>query len=441
MIALGVIVIVSVIGAAGYLGYRNAQSRQTPVQQAPTTVAVTRGDVEKTVSAPGQLVNTRRTVLSMDENGRLTNINVRPGDSITAGEILADLDPTNLRATADRTYASFLVAQAEYSQTVQAPSSADVASARRDLSSAQAAYSDLFKPPSDSTVAGLRAALQNAQATVQRAQSDYDRAYRANPAGIGGAPEGLALQKATNDFEAAKASYDAAFQQPKSGDVQAALARIADAKAKLAALSPSSSAMELAKTKLDQARLTWQQAEADAQKTTLVAPSNGIVTEVKVNPGDTVQAGQEVLMLTDPKGVEVQSTVAEEDLPYVRQGQAVQVYFDALPDAAVTGHVRSIVPVRTADAQPLYPVNITIDHLPAGLAPGMTVDGSIVISQTTNVLRLPRALVQAGAGNTAQVEVWANGVRENHPVKVGLRGDTYVEIVSGLQEGELVVGQ
>ena len=441
IITFGVIAVAGIIGAAGYFGYRNAQLPQKAAQQAPTTVEVTRGDVEKTVSAPGKTVNTHQTVLSMDVNGRLTDISVAAGDHVTKGQQLATLDSTNLRATADKAYASFLTAQATYSQTVQEPSQTEVASARSALASAQAAYSDLFKPPSDSKVAGLKAALLDAEATLKRAQAAYDIAYQIHPAGIGGAPEGLALEKATNYYNAAKATYDAAFEQPSAGDVQAARASIASAQANLASLSPTTQTIELAKAKLDQERLAWQQAEADARKTTLVAPSNGIVTEVKVNLGDTVQAGEEVLMLTDPDGMEAQSTVAEEDLPYVKLGQSVQVFFDALPEVELTGTVRSIVPVRTADTHPLYPVYITIDQLPAGLAPGMTVDGAIVISKASNVLRLPRALVQAGASDTAQVEVWANGQRETRTVKVGLRGDTYVEILSGLQEGDQVVGQ
>lgn len=441
IVTLGVIAVAGVIGAAGYFGYRNAQPIQPTAQPAPTTVEVTRGDVEKSVSAPGQVVNTRQTVLSMDVEGRLTRISVAPGDTVTAGQQLATLDPTNLRTAADKAYASYVAAQAQYSQTVKAPSAASLASARSALASAQAAYNDLSNPPSDSKVAGLRAALLDAQADLQRAQAAYDIAYQMDAAGIGGSGASLALEKATNAYNAAKATYDAAFEKRTAGDVQAALASIASARANLDALSPTSQTIDLAKATLEKERLAWQQAEADAQKTTLVAPSSGIVTEVKVNVGDSVQAGEEVLMLTDPSGIEVKSTVAEEDLPYVKPGQAVQVFFDALPDVQLTGTVKSIVPVRTTDTHPLYPVYITVNDLPAGLAPGMTADGSIVVSKVSNVLRLPRALVQAGTGDTAQVEVWANGAREMRKVKIGLRGDTYIEITSGLQEGDQVVGQ
>jgi hypothetical protein len=89
----------------------------------------------------------------------------------------------------------------------------------------------------------------------------------------------------------------------------------------------------------------------------------------------------------------------------------------------------------------LYHVYVALEELPEGLLPGMTVDASIVIAQRIDVLRLPRALVRAGSGETAQVEVWADGHTQKRTVQVGLRGDVYVEILDGLREGEQVVGQ
>jgi HlyD family secretion protein len=71
----------------------------------------------------------------------------------------------------------------------------------------------------------------------------------------------------------------------------------------------------------------------------------------------------------------------------------------------------------------------------------MTVDASIVIAKQSNVLRLPRALVRARSDGTAQVRVWVGDHTEDRTVKVGLRGDQYVEIVDGLSEGEQVVSR
>jgi multidrug efflux pump subunit AcrA (membrane-fusion protein) len=150
-----------------------------------------------------------------------------------------------------------------------------------------------------------------------------------------------------------------------------------------------------------------------------------------------------LILLTDPSAVEVQTTVIEEDLPLVRAGQPVELFFDAQPDAAVRGRVARVVPrrVRGKD-RPLYHVYLVPDEpLPEGLFPGMTADASIIIAQRTGVLRLPRAMVQTRPDGTAQVRLWAGGRTEMRTIQVGLRGDVYVEIIKGLYEGEQVVGE
>jgi hypothetical protein len=72
---------------------------------------------------------------------------------------------------------------------------------------------------------------------------------------------------------------------------------------------------------------------------------------------------------------------------------------------------------------------------------GMMADASIIIAQQTNVLRLPKALVQARSDGIANLEVWTGHRIERREVRAGLRGDVYVEIIAGLQEGDEAVGQ
>ena len=81
---VGALVIVSVGGAA-YLGFRSAQTDDGSAPQVPVTVAVTLGDVQQTVIAPGLLVGTQTTTVSTEAGGRLVEIDVRPGDGVRAG--------------------------------------------------------------------------------------------------------------------------------------------------------------------------------------------------------------------------------------------------------------------------------------------------------------------------------------------------------------------
>jgi HlyD family secretion protein len=222
-----------------------------------------------------------------------------------------------------------------------------------------------------------------------------------------------------------------------------AWAEVATAQANLAKLEagPSEEDQKVAELKLKQAEAAVERARRDLSRATLVSPCACVVLEVKVAEGDSVQAGAGLILISDPTAVEARVTVVEEDLPLVRAGQAVDLFFDAAPDAAVTGHVARIVPQRTEGDRPLYPVYIALDEVPEGLAPGMTLDASIVIAQQTDTLRLPRAVVRARSDGTALVKVWVGDHVEERTVKIGLRGDLYVEILEGLREGDEVVSE
>ena len=148
-----------------------------------------------------------------------------------------------------------------------------------------------------------------------------------------------------------------------------------------------------------------------------------------------------MIRLSNPAALEVKATVVEEDYPLAQVGQAAELFFDARPEASVQGHVTRIVPEREAGSSPVYPIYIALENVPDGLAEGMTVDASVIVALRSNVLRLPRALVRARADGTGQVKVWTGDHTEDRTVKVGLRGNQYVEIQDGLREGEQVVSK
>jgi hypothetical protein len=145
--------------------------------------------------------------------------------------------------------------------------------------------------------------------------------------------------------------------------------------------------------------------------------------------------------LADPQAVEVATTVTEEDVMNVASGQPAEVYFDALPDEIITGTVARLVPQRAPGDRPLYPVYLALSRVPATLLEGMSADAAIFIAQRRGVLCLPRAILPAASEGTAIVQVWSDGQAESRTITIGLRGDTDVEILSGLELGEAVVAR
>lgn len=464
-----------VIGGAGYMGVQSGQATASDTPPAPVTVAVTRGDVQQTVTAPGQVVNTQEALLGFEISGQVAEIMVRPGELVAAGQVLARLNERPLRekletaqlelAQAEKEHAHDLaeaelevqIAAAELSQAQGQVSSLTAAAAA--LTAAQAELQDLLAGPDENEMRAAAADLRQAEVTLKQAQWAYDQiAYRGD---VGSSPEAARLQEATLDYEAKLARYNLAVEPAAPADIAAAKAKVQQAQTDYdqAQVGQETNQQKLVilEARLEKARLNLKAlqagvdpaltravktAEEALQAATLTAPFAGIVLEVEARPGETVIDRAGVILMTAANTVEVWSKVIEEDLPLVQIGQAVELFFDAVPEVTAQGRVARIVPQRIeGEDRPLYSVYITLDKLPDKLIAGMTADASIIIAEKQDVLRLPRALVQAGASDTAIVEVWANQQIGRREIQLGLRGDVYVEIVAGLAEGEQVVGQ
>ncbi len=445
-VVLAAVLAVALIAGATYLGFQSAQPPASTAIDAPPTVPVDRGDVQKTVTAPGKLIGTGEVVLSMGADGRLAELNVRPGDHVKAGDVLAALDTSELEQKVAQAELAYLKQQAVYSSTVQ-PDPQTVSIAQAALSSASAAYeaaehkytlgADQVKL-SCSNVDDAEAVMLAARDAYETTTVDHRGWYYQEKQ-----QRKLTYEFAQNAYAAEVARCnDAKRAAEDDSGVRSALEQLNKTKTRLNELtSPSSETVLAAQADLEQARLELEEAKRQLERSTLVAPFDGVVLEVKAGLGDSVAANAGLIVLADTSAVEIEATVVEEDYPLVQPGQTVSLFFDVQPDAAVEGRVARVVPQRIQGDRTLYPVYIAPNDLPEGLLPGMTVDASIVIDSRSNVLRLSRAAIRVRSDGTAQVEVWTGSSVEERTVKAGLVGDQYVEILEGLREGDQVVSQ
>jgi len=121
VIALLVVLAAVLLGGVGYLGARSvAEPRATP-STAPHAVDVNRGDVQQTVTAPGELVQTRQTMLSFDVSGKLTRLDLQPGDRVQAGQTLAQLDAAPRAQALKKAQLKLSLAEAEHTRQLGAP--------------------------------------------------------------------------------------------------------------------------------------------------------------------------------------------------------------------------------------------------------------------------------------------------------------------------------
>jgi HlyD family secretion protein len=446
LIPLGIILLTALVIGMGYLGFRSTQTHtaaSTP--EAPQTVAVDRGAVEKTVTAPGKLVGTNEATLTLDVAGRLNQLNVRAGDAVKAGQVLAALDTTDLGLQAAQAEQTYLKQQAAYSATTQ-PDPKAVAAAEATVSSATAAYQAARQRFGQRQDQITSTCLQFKQASddLAQAQAAYDSVandWKAKNYEIYTIRKEM-LDNALSAYTLAKAQCNLGTTDINDSNLQSTLAQLTRARADLDVLtSPSSSIVLQAKAHLEQARLDLEAARQQLASATLVAPFDGVVLQVNANQGEAVAAHAALIVLADPRAVEVESTVIEEDMSSVKLDEHVNLFFDAKPDATTTGRVARIVPVRTTGDRLLYPIYISIDQLPEGLITGMTVDASVVVETRSDVLRLPRELVRVRSDGTAQIKVWDGTQIEQRLIKTGLRGDSFVEVIDGLREGDQVVAE
>lgn len=386
-VVLFLLLMIGVIGAAGYFGFATTQE-PTPTP-APQTVSVSSCDVQQTVTAPGNLVNVNIADVNMPATGKLSAVNVRVGDAVTAGQTLADLDPVaKTQAQLDLLEAQEALEEAQKNRNVlNYPRATDdyIRDLRKKVNNQKKVVDELdnnYKNAEDPLIrAQILASLTTAKDELQRLQSNLNW-YTSNPT-----------------------------EQDKTN---------------------ADSELALAQAKYDAVKAVLESLE-------IKAPFDGVVFAVNAQIGETYQAETTLFTVGDPKALEVIANVTEEDYPLLTVGQEVEIYFDARPDVTVVGHVERIIPKRIEGDRPLYNIYITLNDIPDGLADGMTADTAITIASRKGVLCLPRAVVRASSGDTTTVKVW-DGVQElSKEITVGLRGDTNVEIVSGLSEGEQVV--
>ena len=145
------------------------------------------------------------------------------------------------------------------------------------------------------------------------------------------------------------------------------------------------------------------------------------------------------IQLADPAAMQVSASFAEADATKLKTGQAATVTWAALANATAPAKVATIAPTATTSNNVnSYAVVVSLDQLPAGIRIGQTVTVTVTVAQVDNAIRVPSVAVRT-AGTRHLVTVVAAGSNQARPVEIGVAGDTFTEITSGLTVGEQVV--
>ncbi len=257
-------------------------------------------------------VDANQVIVSPMVTGRVEKLFVDEGTQVKAGDLIAVLDPSELKAqeaAADAAIASLKhkVAQTRHSEESTAGSTtSDVASARARLSSA-------------------RAQLQQAQATLERTRSDSQRMVELAKSGVASDQDRV---QAETSLEAAKAAVVAqqALAKAAEGDLEAALARTHDAGA-------ARSTVEETRADLENAEAQRELAAVRLAYTNVTAPVSGTVSVRAVRQGEVVSAGSPIVTLIDLSDTWVRAPLPETEADHVGLGDVLRV---RLPGGTVT---------------------------------------------------------------------------------------------------------
>lgn len=338
----------------------------------------------------------------------VSELNVKLGDTVYAGQKLARLDTASM----ERDLAAARVA---------------LQSAQNDLARAKASSSE--------TDRDLRRQVENAGAAVSAAQvalADAERALslqsRLFAAGVASAQEERTALN-TRDEAARKlaaAERDLAFNRAKT--------------------NTSGTSVLGMESALQAARVRVQNLVKSLQDAQLYAPVAGVVSAVNINVGTPAPANQPALEITDPNRLHLEIQFDETRAAALRPGQPAEVKFDALPRQVFSGTVDRVAPVARESGQVATVLVRVRLHQPAGVKPGFTGTASVITRRIREAVTVPLEATREAAG---QVTVWrvnpdqageSSGHGEAQPVRVNvIDRNSASAAVEGLRKGDLIV--
>lgn len=414
----------------------------TPIPTAPAVArpvyTVQRGTVEDVFVFSGRWLSRDQSVLSFEIAGTARRVEVRRNDTVTAGQLLADLQITDLEnqlASAQLELETALANLASGSEgSVLSVADAEIALANANLR-LQSAKANSPWTDTQSAAQGL----DTAERDLENAQRNYDDAIsRADqPASVVNSAYEQ-LQSARDRVLSAQNSYYAAAQRFNNYQYTIAEAENALIQAQMN-LDNARSGQGVDPSRqqaVQSAQLRIQQITEEIQRSSLYSPIDGEVLEVNIQPGSQVQAFAAVITVGRPNPKEIIASLAFNDAQRLSVGQVGTCEVFNQPDTAVQCVVRQ-VPLSTRDADQTTRVAASLELLTGELPTGQTIEVRMPLETRENVLWLPPAAIRTFQNRKFVVLQTPDGPR-TVDVQIGLQTNDRVEILSGVEEGDVV---
>lgn len=392
---VGLIIVVVALAGGGALAYRINKKKHAGTEVRMEQVA--RRDLVSAVTASGKIEAKTSVDISADITGRIIRIAVREGDLVRKGQFLIQIDPAQYQAAVSR---------------------------------------------AQGVVASTQATLAQTRANLDQAERAWNRARQLTQLGPNLITAEAAEQSQTS-YQVAQANYQATRAQ------------------------------------LEQSRASLREAQDNLSKTRLTSPISGRVVRLAVEEGEVAVPGtfsrETGLLMTiaDLSVILAKVQVDETDVVRLSANDSVDVTIDAYPDTTFVGRVTEIshsaklTATQTAsgsnDRAVDFDVEVTLDNPPRDVRPDLSCTARMVTDSRSRALSIPIIALTVRdhervpnedpnenpnldttkikrLGKEAEgVFIVRDGAATFRPVKVGIAGDEYFEVVDGLREGETIV--
>jgi HlyD family secretion protein len=398
IIAVAAVVLVVVVSVLNGRARSNASSQYQ-------TEPARRGELVASVGATGSVRAVQSAVLNWQANGLVDTVNVKAGDTVKKGDVLATLATTSLPATVIKADADLISAKKTLDDLLH--SDTDRANAWIALRDAQDAFTKAnnYRNSLNGVIWMTRTTIKYFRGHAFPVVHSF-RGY-ADPDTVAKADADLALKKAQLDD--AQRAYDRLKGGPNQDDLASAQANV-DA------------------------------AQATVNTASIIAPINGTVTQAEPLPGDQVNLNQLGFRVDDLSNLLVDVQVSEVDINSVSLDQPATLTLDAIPNRTYHGQVVEVSQAGDSSSGAVnFTVTVQLTDADVDVKPGMTVAVNIVTQQIKDQLLVPNRAVRV-VNNQRVVYVLENGQPRSVSVTLGSSSDTQSVVTGGqLKQGQLII--
>ena len=449
-----VLLAIVTVAVGGYLYYSYLTPAEAMEEPALQTATVRKGDIVITAVGSGNLMPVAEVALGFRTSGTLVELAVAVGDEVEAGQTLARLDDTAAQIQVAQAELNLEQAQAKL-ETLRRSNAQTLEIAQANLDAAQADYDALIQETDHAgdRLTSARVNLEQAVEQLADAQEAYDiawdtaRDWELNITRTATALENervsttRSLEKAQDDLQIARANYNlTVLNLNDDSATRAGQAKLLTSQQSLDEIL-SGADEQAAEWAVRQAELSLESVQLTLENTALRAPAASTVIEVSANVGEAVGTNP-IVTLADLNATQVRFYMEESNLDKVAVGNKVTVVFDALPDQEFTGSVARVDPMLvtvdgTFAAQAWAVLDVPDDQ--SALPAGLTAEVKVVAGEAYKTLLVPvQALRELAPGQYAVFVVNESGELKIRPVEVGLRDFANAQIISGLEQGEVI---